>query len=77
MRAIEFEVDIQDGVVRIPDEYAYLKNRHARIMVLYDALPEEGGVDRQQGGIDFSRVKASSLSTREGVEYQRSQRDEW
>jgi len=77
MRAIEFEVDIQDGVVRIPDEYAYLKNRHARIMVLYDSSSEESGVVRQQGGIDFSCVKAPSLTTHEGVEYQRSQRNEW
>ncbi|WP_110648665.1 hypothetical protein [Salinicola peritrichatus] len=77
MRAIEFEVDIQDGVVRIPDEYAYLKNRHARIMVLYDAPSEEGGGVRQQEGIDFSRIRAPSMTTREGVEYQRSQRDEW
>jgi len=77
MRAIEFEVDIQDGVVKIPDEYAYLMNKHARIMVLYDASAEEGGVVRQQEGIDFSGVKAPSLATQDGVEYQRSQRDEW
>ncbi|OLO03662.1 hypothetical protein [Salinicola socius] len=77
MRAIEFEVDIQDGVVRIPDEYAYLMNKHAKIVVLYDASAEEDVVARQREGIDFSGVIAPSLTAHDGVEYQRSQRDEW
>ncbi|WP_024329279.1 hypothetical protein [Thioalkalivibrio sp. ALR17-21] len=36
MYAIEFEADIRDGVVRIPDEYARLNNTHARVVVLVD-----------------------------------------
>ena len=28
-------------------------------------------------GLDFSSVKAPTLTTQEGVEYQRSMRDEW
>ncbi|MWJ28503.1 hypothetical protein GPM19_09845 [Halomonas sp. ZH2S] len=76
MYAIEFEADIRDGMVKIPDEYKLLKNGHARIVVLYDSF-EENEVTEEQVEIDFSRVKAPSLAQREGVEYQRSLRDEW
>lgn len=36
MYAVEFETDIRDGVVKIPDEYARLNNAHARVVVLVD-----------------------------------------
>ena len=36
MYAIEFEADIQDGIVKIPAEYAQLKNAHARVVVMVD-----------------------------------------
>ena len=36
MYAIEFEADIQDGVVKIPPEYARLKNAHARVVVMVE-----------------------------------------
>ena len=36
MYAVEFEADIRDGVVKIPEEYARLKNTHARIVVLLE-----------------------------------------
>ena len=36
MYAIEFEADIQDGVVKIPPEYARLKNTHARVVVMVE-----------------------------------------
>ncbi|NWO04467.1 MAG: hypothetical protein HLX50_01825 [Alteromonadaceae bacterium] len=41
MYAIEFEADIQDGVVKIPPEYARLKNTHARVVVMVEE-PKEG-----------------------------------
>jgi len=34
--AIEFEADIRDGVLKIPEQYARLKNAHARIVVLLE-----------------------------------------
>ncbi|MDQ7727247.1 hypothetical protein [Halomonas sp. SpR8] len=77
MHAIEFETDIQNGVVKIPDEYGYLKNRHARIVVLYENTTDESNVSVSQVGIDFSSVKAPSLAAHGGVEYQRNLRDEW
>ena len=77
MHAIEFEAIIRDGVVKIPEEYAQLKNGHARIVVLYDTRPGEPLDTEEPVEIDFSRVKAPSLAYREGVEHQRSVRDEW
>jgi hypothetical protein len=77
MHAIEFEADIQNGVVKIPDEYAHLKNRHARIVVLYENTKEEENPSVKQVGIDFTSVKAPSLTAHDGVEYQRNLRDEW
>ncbi|WP_336274644.1 hypothetical protein [Vreelandella indica] len=77
MQAIEFETDIQNGVVKIPDEYGYLKNRHARIVVLYENTTEESNTSAEQTGIDFTSVKAPSLTAHDGVEYQRNLRDEW
>lgn len=34
MYAIEFETDVQDGVVQIPEEYQQLRNKHVRVVVL-------------------------------------------
>ncbi|CAO1662116.1 hypothetical protein [Vreelandella maris] len=76
MHAIEFETDIKDGVVKIPDEYGYLMNQHARIVVLYENTLEEKASVKQHG-IDFTSVKAPSLVAQDGVEYQRNLRDEW
>jgi hypothetical protein len=36
MYAVEFEADIRNGVVKIPDEFVRLKNTHARVVVLVD-----------------------------------------
>jgi len=75
--AIEFEADIRDGVVKIPEQYQLLKNGHARIVVLYDTSSVANNAIEQPVEIDFSQVKAPSFAQREGGEYQRSLRDEW
>ncbi|MBE0487145.1 hypothetical protein [Marinobacter sp.] len=36
MYAVEFETEIRDGVMVIPEKYARLKNTHARVVVLVD-----------------------------------------
>lgn len=77
MQAIEFEADIRDGMVKIPDEYGELKNRHARIVVLYENSATESRESAQSSGLDFSSIKAPTLTGQEGVAYQRSIRDEW
>jgi len=44
MYAIEFETDIQDGVVKIPPECALLKNTHARVIVMIEEPKADGEV---------------------------------
>lgn len=39
MHAIEFEADIENGVIRLPAIYHKLPKTHARIIVLTDAAP--------------------------------------
>jgi len=78
MYAIEFEADIRDGVVKIPETYSQLKNGHARIVVLYETTSSNENVASDQPiEIDFSAIKVSSIAHREGVAYQRNMRDEW
>lgn len=36
MYAIEFETEIRNGVMVIPEKYARLKNTHARVVILVD-----------------------------------------
>ena len=43
MYAIEFEADIKEGIVKIPDKYSRLKNTHARVVLLI----EEPGADQE------------------------------
>ncbi|SFM52367.1 hypothetical protein SAMN05421721_10829 [Ectothiorhodospira mobilis] len=56
MYAVEFEADIRDGVVRIPDRYARLHNAHARVVLLL----EEPDTDTE--------VKAFSEHTAHAIE---------
>ncbi|WP_404416445.1 hypothetical protein LG277_03435 [Vreelandella aquamarina] len=78
MYAIEFEANIRDGVVKIPEVYTQLKNGHARIVVLYDTNSlNQGDISERPIEIDFSEVKTSVFAQNEGVAYQRNTRDEW
>lgn len=36
MCAVEFEAEIRDGVVKIPEHYARLKNGHAKVVVMIE-----------------------------------------
>jgi len=40
MYAIEFEADLRDGVLAIPDDYKSLNNRHVRVVILFE---DQGG----------------------------------
>ena len=61
MYAVEFEADIRDGVVKIPEQYARLKNTHARIVVLLEGSDSEvralsnhaaGNIDEWKGSAE-------------------------
>lgn len=34
MYAVEFETDIQGGIIRIPEKYRRLQNKHAKVVIL-------------------------------------------
>ncbi len=37
MYAIEFEADLKDGVLRLPDVYNALSNQHVRVVMLLES----------------------------------------
>jgi len=38
MYAIEFEADLKDGVLKIPDVYKSWSNQHVRVVMLFEDL---------------------------------------
>lgn len=38
MYAIEFEADVQNGMIKIPSQYKELNSKHVKIIALLDAL---------------------------------------
>lgn len=40
MYAIEFEADIRDGAVKIPEGYKSLQARHVRVVILFEKDPD-------------------------------------
>lgn len=75
MYAIEFEADIRDGLVKIPDQYERLKNSRARIVVMISE--EERVVEGQPVSLDFSDCQIAAFAGKDGVELQREMRDGW
>ena len=41
MYAIEFETDIQNGIVKLPEDYLSLKDKHVRVVILVDEDQDE------------------------------------
>lgn len=44
MYAIEFEADLHDGALTIPEHYKSLKNQHVRVVILLDDCGDDFGV---------------------------------
>jgi hypothetical protein len=44
MYAIEFEADLHDGVLTIPEHYKSLQNQHVRVVILLDDRYDDGGL---------------------------------
>ncbi|WP_416137220.1 hypothetical protein ACM26W_11970 [Halomonas sp. HK25] len=78
MYAIEFEADIRDGLVKIPERYARVKNGRARIVVLIDEgeTPDTIAAIREKS-INFSDYQIDTFQDVDGVAWQREQRDAW
>ena len=75
MYAVEFEADIQNGIVKIPGEYRQLENRHARVVVMVSDSQEPEA--NQSTALDFSKLEIKAFSGVDAVEAQRKIRDEW
>lgn len=57
MYAVEFEAEIRDGVVRIPEEYARLRNGHARVVVLLEDESEPASEVRAFSGHSANTIE--------------------
>lgn len=49
MYAVEFEVDIDDGIVRVPIEYKAIYKAHARVMITVENATQN--VDSEKSSI--------------------------
>lgn len=74
MYTIEFEADIQDGMVKIPEKYSQLENSHARIVVMV-VEPKTKGLS--ESSLDLSNCGIKAFDGKDGLEIQRELRDEW
>ena len=77
MKAIEFEADIQDGIVKIPESYAAYKDTHARIVILINEAEASGVAAPDEGQLDFSKFKVNAFDHIDGLEFQREVRHDW
>ncbi|NOS88718.1 MAG: hypothetical protein HOP34_09315 [Methylococcaceae bacterium] len=48
MDAIEFETDVQNGIVKIPNQYNELNSKHVRVIALLDDLEMLGQPKKTQ-----------------------------
>lgn len=78
MYAIEFEAQIKNGVVKIPERYTRVKNGSARVVVLLEEEEEleEEAVSPEQA-INFADYPIDTFQEVDGVAWQREQRDAW
>lgn len=60
MYTIEFEADIQNGVIKIPTEYSSLKNRHARVVILLDDTSNNNENQQTTGSFNAAELRAIS-----------------
>ncbi|MFU8838837.1 MAG: hypothetical protein ACNA75_11110 [Thiohalomonadaceae bacterium] len=74
MYAIEFEADIQDGVVKIPEIYRQLDNSHAKIVLMVEdnKLPTQTVAE-----LDFSNTPIQAFLGQDALDIQKAMRNEW
>lgn len=74
MYAIEFEADIKNGAVKIPQMYRQLENSHAKIVLMV----EDSHVPAQNlAELDFSSMHIQAFSGQDALAIQKAMRDEW
>lgn len=75
MHAIEFETDIIDDMIKIPQGKC-IDMRHVRVILLAEEQTKGEGIVAD-GCLDFSNYCVSSFRNVDPVKYQREVRDEW
>lgn len=71
MQAIEFEAQLKDGVIKLPEPYRYWReNGSVKVIVLAqeDQTRQENDINRHAGKVTL---------TEDPLEYQNAMRDEW
>ena len=75
MYAIEFEADVVDGRIQLPEEYRSLESTHLKAIIL---LPEKPGAsETAPRKYDFRDLAGQLTWQGDAVEEQRKLRDEW
>jgi hypothetical protein len=72
MYAIEFEADIQNGTVKIPEMYRQLDNAHAKIVLMVN---DESLLAQRETELDFTNTDIKAFSGRDALDIQRTMRD--
>ena len=71
MYAIEFEADIQNGTVKIPEMYRQLDNAHAKIVLM---VSDERLLAQRDTELDFTNTDIKAFSGRDALDIQRTMR---
>jgi hypothetical protein len=85
MYAIEFEAEIENGIIRIPADHPELANGRARVVVLTEAIDPVEAATRQRDERKKRLLAAYDKLAQHNyfpdiddpVAWQRRQRDEW
>tara|TARA_R110001583_G_scaffold155609_1_gene307265 strand:+ start:1596 stop:1820 length:225 start_codon:yes stop_codon:yes gene_type:complete len=73
MYAIEFEADVINGTIKIPDKYRNLEAKHLKAIIL---LPDES-TPLSRPTYDFSDLAGKLTWQGDALAEQRKLRDEW
>ncbi|SOB74557.1 hypothetical protein SAMN04488490_0039 [Marinobacter sp. LV10R510-11A] len=74
MYAIEFEADIRNGTVKLPEKYRLLDSAHVRVVL---TVNDERLMGEPEVELDFSNTEIKAFSGRDALELQRTMRDKW
>ena len=74
MYAVEFEADIRNGIVKIPEIYRQLNNAHAKVVVM---VSDDRITAKSETELDFSNTEIRCFSGQDALDIQKAMRDEW
>jgi hypothetical protein len=68
MRAVEFEAEVKNNLIEIPQEYKKFVSKHVKVIVMLEDVSPK---------YDFSDIEGKLEWTGDDVKVQRELRDEW